>query len=489
MPEVLKSPDQNEFLRLLSKSLQGGTQMLNNLPSSYFAPPAIRPFVSNESNNWLGNTFVKPTQTLAEDASYGMPLYSGKGMTFRPDPRFLDAAGIIPSLKPIGSIANIAGKTVAKELARQVETNTGLLGKYTIDPRAYIHLPNTPLNPNELVGTRFDRESIGGLANKKKINLEDYRGASIVPMPYDLSSRNYKITNVSDVQLPNEIITHGGQDYARDIKHINEGVIGASNAGIADRIKTRADIAKQENLAKGGTGQVLLMPTTMGAGSENFSVQPTQVFLGLLDVSKPSKAAIKELDNSIRTFKEATGVGEQRRIIQPYKNFSGVMTEEGRNQLLTGQNIEGTAGNLRKAFADRMAMKQNQEKFKYNIEDVIASIQDPSLRGVPKGYAGNTVLSVNPEGMKLIPTNKPTYNTDFTGKFEGSLGYNAPLEILMMDRYNDIAKTFHGKKSDLRNMTIGALEKRKSGISSMVDDAMLERMYQYQLDQKKKGLL
>jgi hypothetical protein len=38
-------------------------------------------------------------------------------------------------------------------------------------------------------------------------------------------------------------------------------------------------------------------------------------------------------------------------------------------------------------------------------------------------------------------------------------------------------------------MTIGALEKRKSGISSMVDDAMLERMYQYQLDQKKKGLL
>jgi hypothetical protein len=354
---------------------------------------------------------------------------------------------------------------------------------------AGIFLPHTPLKPNPLVGTRYDREYMGGLAEKTPVKIEDLKGSSVMLMPWDSTSRNIKIKGVSDEPLAREVITHGGQDYTRDLAHIEQGIGGASNLDIAKRIRDRDLIARQENLEAGGTGNIIHLPTTMGAEAENFSVMPTEIFLGLIDSRNPSKAMIKDIDNSIKEFKIAKGIGDKRVITQPFKNFKGIMTEEGRMQLYTGEGIDSTAGELRKAFANRMGLKDNQEYFKYNLEDLTNAITDPALLGVPKGYVGNAVLQTGMEGMHLRPSVNPTYSTDFTAKYLGSLGKSIPAEILMPKTFGLLSDEFAGKKGSIRNMALGALEKRKAGISEMIDDQVIENYYKYQDAQRKLGLL
>jgi hypothetical protein len=354
---------------------------------------------------------------------------------------------------------------------------------------AGIFLPSTPLKPNPLVGTRFEREYMGGLADKAPVKVEDLKGSSIMLMPWDSTSRNVKIKGISDEQLARDVITHGGQDYARDLSHIQQGIGGASNLGIAKRIKDRDAQARIENLEAGGTGNVISLPTTMGSGAENFSVMPTEIFFGLLDSRSPSKAVIKDIDKSIREYKIAKGVGENRVITQPFKDFKGVMTEEGRMQLYTGEGIDSTAGELRKAFADRMGLKSNQEYFKYNLEDLTNAITDPALLGVPKGYVGNTVLRTGMEGMSLRPSQNPTYSTDFTGEYLGSLGPSVPAEVLLPKTFAKVSEQYKDKKADLRNMTLGGLEKKGQGFSELVDDQVIESYYKYLDSQRKLGLL
>ena len=354
---------------------------------------------------------------------------------------------------------------------------------------AGIFLPHTPLKPNPLVGTRFEREYLGGLAEKTPVKIEDLKGSSIMLMPWDSTSRNVKIKGISDEALPTGVITHGGQDYARDLSHIEQGIGGASNLGIAKRIRDRDAQARLENLEAGGTGNVISLPTTMGAGAENFSVMPTEIYLGLLDSRSPSKAMIKDIDKSIREFKIAKGTGDKRVVTQPFKDFKGVMTEEGRMQLYTGEGVGSTAGELRKAFANRMSLKDNQEYFKYNLEDLTNAITDPALLGVPKGYVGNTVLKTGMEGMHLRPSVNPTYSTDFTGQYLGSLGQSVPAEVLMPKTFERLSEQYKNKKADLRNMTLGGLEKKSEGFSEFIDDAVIENYYKYLDSQRKLGLL
>jgi hypothetical protein len=48
---------------------------------------------------------------------------------------------------------------------------------------------------------------------------------------------------------------------------------------IVDRIADRVDVARKENIDAGGSGIILQTPNTMGAFSENYSVQPSTILL------------------------------------------------------------------------------------------------------------------------------------------------------------------------------------------------------------------
>jgi hypothetical protein len=395
-------------------------------------------------------------------------------------------------MEQIGSAANPRGPINLGRAVASLPSDVARAGKEFLETTAqpmYVYRPSTPLKIDPTVGTIYEREFLGGLAEKTPLKIEDYQGASTMLMPWDSSSRNYKITSISDELLPSPIITHGGQDYARDLSHIEQGVAGASGLDIAKRIRDRDAIARMENINAGGTGEILHLPVTMGTGAENFSVMPVEGLLQIADLAKLPKSIIKEFDDSVRNFKIAKGVGEDRKITQPFKKFKGIMSEEGRVQIYSGEGIDSTAGELRKAITDRFYMKGNQERFGFNAEDLQNAIIDPSLLGVPKGYVGNTAILTTPEGMHLRPSVNRTYNTDFTGQYQGTLGQSVPAEVLFPKLFPQLTKEFANKKSDIRNMALGALEKRKEGVSELIDQQVIDNYYKYLADQKAKGLL
>lgn len=335
--------------------------------------------------------------------------------------------------------------------------------------------PTTPLKPDPSVGTRYETENLGGLLDKTPVNMEDYLGSSVMVMPWDSTSRNVAIKSVSDVQLPQSVITHGGQDYARDAALQAQNIAGASGESIAKRIRDREQQAIKENLAAGGTGKILHLPITMGDFAENFSVMPSEILLGIIDQAKPTKEALQKLNDQIRAFSP----DGKKADFKPFTGFAGVETEKGRAQLLSGEGIGTTAGELRKALANRMYLKGNQEQFGFNAEDIVSAVSDQSLVGVPKGFVGNTVIGSSPEGMQLSPSVNPTYNTDFTGKYLGTLGQSIPVEQIMQKRFENVSEEMAGKKGNLRQNVIGALEKRKSGVSELIDDQFLENLNRY----------
>jgi hypothetical protein len=344
-------------------------------------------------------------------------------------------------------------------------------------------LPSTPLKVNRIVGTRYEREFLGGLAEKQPQLIENLKGSSLMVMPWDASSRNYAVKSISGEALPKSVITHGGQDYARDIAHMQEGIAGASNLGIAKRIQSRDAQARKENLAAGGTGDIIHSPITMGEGDMNFSVMPTETMLGIIDAREPSKKFIKELDASIRQYKDP------QRGTTPFKDFAGVNTEEGRMQLFTGEGVAGTAGDLRKTFINRTAgLKGRQEYLGFNAEDLAAALRDPALEGVPKGYIGNTLIKVGPEGMHLRPSKNPTYSTDFTGQYIGTLGNNVPIEVLFPKLFPQYEQAYAKQRGDLRNMAIGGLEKSSKNVSELIDQQVIDNYYKYLENQSKLGL-
>tara|TARA_R110000822_G_scaffold10316_1_gene39137 strand:- start:189 stop:1481 length:1293 start_codon:yes stop_codon:yes gene_type:complete len=344
-------------------------------------------------------------------------------------------------------------------------------------------LPSTPLKVNPLVGTRYEREFLGGLAEKQPQSIENLKGSSLMVMPWDASSRNYAVKSISGEALPKSVITHGGQDYARDIAHMQEGIAGASNLGIAKRIQSRDAQARKENLAAGGTGDIIHSPITMGEGDMNFSVMPTETMLGIIDAREPSKKFIKELDASIRQYKDP------QKGTTPFKDFAGVNTEEGRMQLFTGEGVTGTAGDLRKTFINRTAgLKGRQEYLGFNAEDLAAALRDPALEGVPKGYIGNTLIKVGPEGMHLRPSKNPTYSTDFTGQYIGTLGKNVPIEVLFPKLFSQYEQAYAKQRGDLRNMAIGGLEKSSKNVSELIDQQVIDNYYKYLENQSKLGL-
>jgi hypothetical protein len=457
---------------------------------NYINEAASKPFgYENDPVRALTNLLGIPSavKTL-ENTAYGMPNVIGSGMATQLRPEAKETVGNLLPMAPAaarlaakGAVAT--GKYIAPQLGGLLDdyaTRTGL--------QMYAYRPTSPSNPDPLVGTQYKREYIGGLLDKTINDLSNKQGASLGFMPWDNSSRNYKITQVSGEDIP-PVITHGGQDYIIDLQHIKQGIGGASGKAIAKKIQTRDEIARKENLAAGGTGEVIHTPITMAQYSENYSVQPTQVLLGLIDRNPNSPQVIPKLNEKIQNTPKFVGTGEKRRVTYPFKNFAGVETELGRLQLF---DISSLGGDLRKAFVANAYGKSRkkgdinfQREFGFNSEDIENAIADSALAGLPRGYGGNAFISSGNEGIILKPSKNATYNTDLTNmQYLGGLGYSAPVETFMGPQYLNLAKEQMGKKGDLRSNTIGAIEKRNAGVSTMIDDAMLRRLEDY-----KKGLL
>ena len=341
------------------------------------------------------------------------------------------------------------------------------------------HLGSTPLKPNPAIGSRYAIEEATGLTPKTPVDLEQHKGASVMMLPWDSTSRNVAVRGISGRKLPKPVVTHGGQDYARDLEHIAQGVAGASGEDIAKRIATRESIARMENEQAGGTGSVLHLPSTMGPRAEDFSMTPTEILHHFVRMAKLPQSELDRMNQQIRQHK----IIKNKKLVQPFTKFVGLTDPKFYQQIHTGEGLDTTAGELRKAITDRLGyLKENQKALGFNMEDIVSAITDPALRGVPKGYVGNTVIGSDPDQMTLTPSKNKAYDTNFSGRYLGTLGSSFPAEVLFKQHMANLSKEFAGKKGDIRNMALGALEKRNEGVSQMLNNQTLDEYGKYLME-------
>ena len=236
MAEYLQAPPRRKALGLLADALTSGQEALNTVNLPYVGG--------------LGGLLFGQAPQYLQDVSYGMPLLRGGNVatgglgTLTPDTRMLDVA----TLPFVGAGAAKAGqvgaKTLGKEVARQVETGTGLLGSRVMNPRANI----VPID----VAKQFDMPTT--LPNKTEFTeaVSNTPGASITPEGL--------LVNVSRFQKPEQELAESvrtgvfylptGSQQAKYYK--GKGSIGGSYGGTQEVVGDT--LYKNPLFVRGGTG-------------------------------------------------------------------------------------------------------------------------------------------------------------------------------------------------------------------------------------------
>jgi len=296
---------------------------------------------------------------------------------------------------------------------------------------------------------------------------------SIVPIPYDATTRDNLVTEVSGNKLINPLLTEAGFDYSLDPSNMAQNIGGASNSAIARRVQDRVDQAAREH-----KGDVFLAPNIMGEDAENFSHHPAHIVLDLMAQRQLNPNTLQALSDDLRgqfELKRNAKTGAVTKIY-PYTKFVGYHHPKLMEQVTKGgHGLETTAGNLRKKMMERLSLVNMQKLLDYNMGDLKAAILDPELATDPKAYMGRTMVKAQP-GAALRPSKHTSYDTDYTGINVGGLGPNRPLEILMPDVYEDInaeltarpAKTVK-TPAQMRAQVVGALEKRKEKFAQPIN--------------------
>jgi hypothetical protein len=409
------------------------------------------------------------------------------------DPAFYagTALGVAPMMKVLKAPAMAlgrAGEKLAEKVVPQIMERGGvgadMLGGLAQGTRSNIHLPHTEKSPDPTVGTRYKRTDIGGLVPRKDLDIEKLDKSSVKVFPWDASDRNKLVTEVSDIPLTKPVLLEGGDNYMRDIKHVKKRIAGASNEGIANRIQDRIDQASVENQILGGTGKVFGFPIRMADKAEHASTFPTDIAMDLLKQGNLSRKELDDLTNELRGMSfEAKGKGYFQNVAPIDSPEFLVQLREG----IKGNKEKGitsvTDMNLRRALMDRLSQKKFQKRLEYNYPDLIGSVIADELKGVPKGWVGNVSAELDPFS-KIRPSKSSTYSHDFGGKYYASMP-NMPVEFLMPNTFEGIYREMKAlypsaKPEALRNMAIGAMEKRKENISEMIGPRSIDAVKLYQ---------
>jgi hypothetical protein len=333
-------------------------------------------------------------------------------------------------------------------------------------------LEGTPSKPNPLVGTRYKTTDLGGLIEPTPFDIEKAIGAKVMHRPYDLSSRNQLVEEVSGHKLINPVLTEGGQPFGRDIKLQATGQGGASNKLINDRILKRVDAAARE-----GDGRVFNVPSSMTYGSEAFSNMPIEILLDLIKQRELPKETLQYLSNLVRAKSPSL------------QNFVGFDHPEVAKQFLEGGfGLTTTPGKLRVGGTNVLTGKQNkaQELLDYNQEDLFNAIRAPELRDVPPGYMGETVMEAVPGHTGFRTGSHSAYDSGDASTYRGQ-GVNAPISVWMPDTYRQALaevksapKTAGNALGHQRAMARNVLGTAESGVAQTITPQVADNLQRYQ---------
>jgi hypothetical protein len=316
-------------------------------------------------------------------------------------------------------------------------------------------VPHTPKSLNPHVGFRFEADEPVGITPSPTLDVgaleRSYKGASMLPLPWDITNRNVRVSGVSGEKLAHDIWTHGGIPYSADEEHLLTNIGGASGRGIAERIQNREAIARAENKQAGGTGEILHAVNTMGAGSENYALPSSEFAVDVIGRRfMNGQITLKQAEELTDTVRNWVNPITKR---QPFKNWAGFLSRDGVQQIYTGEGLKGPAGDLRKVIAENILYKKkNQELLDFNTEDFVNAITHAPLRGVGRGYIGGNLLS-NAESspMRLSKTaDYPwlnPYDTNFSAKHIGQLEDLVPIQAVMSRKIAPIEQELLAKQA------------------------------------------
>ena len=374
-----------------------------------------------------GSVLDPNTARVRAGAEYGFPVGT--------------ATQMLPMARPAQATAMAAGQAgerLAERVVPRVMQRGGMgaemLQGMAQGSRSNVYLPNTPKNPNPLVGTRYQTEQLAGIAPRQPVNYDEMLGGSIITYPTDMLSRNVRVSNVSDIPLgENSFVTPGGLMYMRDIQNIENKIGYASNRNAAQAQNSRAAQARKENLEMGGTGRVFMAPHTMPKGGENFSTGPTLGLLSLIDATNPSPQLLEMISNQMR---QATVKGVKGK----YKDFVGLNDPASRLQLLTGEGLSaGSPGDLRKIFVDKMSNVGTEKGLDFNYMDLQNAMFDPNVMNKPSFLMGDSIFEALPQ-LGIKPGTHGAYGYDIPGVFLGNTK-GAPVSEFMKPVYDRIMPT------------------------------------------------
>jgi hypothetical protein len=189
---------QQQFMQLMGGKREPVTASLASVldlikkPLDYYAVDKRVPLVGGQSAaDLIGLT---GTQSLVQDFSQGKPMMRD-GIA---DERFIDAASMIPMIKPAAIGAGKAAKYLGKEALRQGYEGTGLLGKIAPDMKMYAVPNNSPFVPNVKAGEELIVHH--NIPATGLLNVDEFGGKLAVPS-LGISKSSMPLTNFGEISL------------------------------------------------------------------------------------------------------------------------------------------------------------------------------------------------------------------------------------------------------------------------------------------------
>lgn len=436
-------------------------------PLDYYALNKDIPLVGGQSAADL--TGLTGTQSLIQDFSQGKPMMRD-GL---PDERFIDAAGMIPMIKPAAVGAGKAAKYLGKEALRQGYEGTGLLGKIAPDVKMYAY---NPKDPN--LGKNFETTTVGSKVSPKEFNPDDWEGASVVTHPIDRTPRNTIVTNVSGIPIDPkyQFITEGGAGFMEDADLAKKGIIMASTKNATLGSHARALKVREQNLARNGSGRVIVAPNIQSEMGYNFSTMPTELINAMVKSQGITSKAAAPVDEMVRNF----FVNGKK----PFSDWIGITDSGALGQLQRGEGLAGLPSDLRKVVLDKWTSVKGQKLLGFNEEDFRLALTDPRLSNAQKHDLGllwyEMDLNKAPELSKFGSGHK-TYNYDSFGNYIG----NAPM-VKTSDAYGDVYNNIYDRvlsktgkplhESTKAQNTIHSLRDLHNDSSLFLDKAEIDRL-------------
>jgi hypothetical protein len=322
------------------------------------------------------------------------------------------------------------------------------------DKKKFTDLGGSKPSDKPYTSMTSQQTDVGGLAPIVDVDIQDMIGKELIFTPADRTSINKLVESVDNVPLSEALLTEGGLYYPRQ------------TSNWASDIRPMNSAKKRQNQVLEGGNEPVFSTMMMGARSDGFSSQTSQIAKRMIDNSKIDEKDIKAFDDRVR---------------KKYPEWAGIKDEKAEEQLISD-------GGLRMIFTDLL---RNKEFTKAGFPDMSsvrkASTQEEFL-GLPDGLIGQSLLYAPTPITGLRPSGHTTYNVTFDNpdvSYMGRLGYGKiPFEIAAPDYLAARRRNNQPVEGDQRSLTMATTFARQP-----VTPRYADRISQFVDEGQKLGIL